>query len=246
MHIRIILPIHNPDFFKEATTLLPAHLQTEGMTIDVVQPDMGPEFIMNRFEIAVSVPGTLQKIIEAEKDGVDAVVINCMGDPGLSPGRELVRIPVIGPTQIAMHVASTLGYKFAVIALNDSVLSFFEEQAKIFNLQDRLKAVIPLDLSVAHLLCDLEQSADAIYQKALIAIKNHRVDSIIMGCTGMFGCRERVQQKLLEAGYDVQVIDPLPLAVEYAAMLLRSKLSHSKLAYPASEFHEIPGYSFLK
>lgn len=30
----------------------------------------------------MSVPDTILRIVEAERDGVDAVVIDCMGDPG--------------------------------------------------------------------------------------------------------------------------------------------------------------------
>ncbi|MDF2691617.1 MAG: hydrogenase expression protein HupH [Gammaproteobacteria bacterium] len=231
MHIRIILPIHNPAFFKDAELSLPANLAREGVKIDVVQLDSGPEFIMSRYEEAISVPGILQRIIEAEKEGADAVIVNCMGDPGVAAARELVRIPVIGPAQTAMHVASTLGFKFAILSVDKALGSLFEELAKVYSLEHRLKSIVSVELPVGELVCNLDMAADEIYEHALQIVQNHQVDTIIMGCTGMFGCREKVRQKLLKAGYDVQVIDPLPLAVDYACMLLKADLTHSSLAY---------------
>ena len=46
------------------------------------------------------------KVRAAEAEGMDAVIIDCMADPGLDPARELASIPIIGPAQAAMHLAA--------------------------------------------------------------------------------------------------------------------------------------------
>ncbi len=57
----------------------------------------------------------LTAVVEAEKDGFDAVVIACCDDPGLLDAKELVSIPVTGPMEAAVHTAAPLG-RLAVIA----------------------------------------------------------------------------------------------------------------------------------
>ncbi|MCP4321048.1 MAG: hydrogenase expression protein HupH, partial [Alteromonadales bacterium] len=44
---------------------------------------------------------TIKQAIKAERAGADAIIIDCMGDPGLNACREAVSIPVIGPCQTA-------------------------------------------------------------------------------------------------------------------------------------------------
>ena len=56
--------------------------------------------------------------------------------------------------------------------------------------------------------------------------------NIIFGCTGMLGCADALKNKLLEKGYDVPVIDPIPLAVQTAYTCAKLKLSQSKHSYP--------------
>ena len=47
----------------------------------------------------------------------------------------------------------------------------------------------------------------------------------------MLGCADAVREGLLADGFDVPVIDPVPTTVNFAAALVRSRLSHSKHAY---------------
>ncbi len=68
-------------------------------------------------------------------------------------------------------------------------------------------------------------------------------DYIIFGCTGMLGCADAVRDGMLRDGLDVPVIDPVPAAVSVAAALVRSRLAHSKRAYPAPPKKNVVGYA---
>lgn len=57
----------------------------------------------------------LQNIINAEKDGYDAVVLHCFLDPVLDEAREIVDIPVVGMAESSMLLSQMYGKKFAVI-----------------------------------------------------------------------------------------------------------------------------------
>jgi allantoin racemase len=60
----------------------------------------------------LAAPGVVDAAIKAEADGAEAVVIDCMLDPGLDAAREAVSIPVIGCGEAAMRAT---GAPFAVV-----------------------------------------------------------------------------------------------------------------------------------
>jgi len=57
----------------------------------------------------------VDSVIEAEKEGYDAVVISCFMDPGVREARSVVNIPVLGPGETSMMYATLLGSKFGVV-----------------------------------------------------------------------------------------------------------------------------------
>src|SRR6056297_974379 len=68
----------------------------EGTQVEIQDVPDGPASIESAYDELMAVPATLRGIVEAERDGFDAVIIGCFGDPGLEAARELVNIPVIG------------------------------------------------------------------------------------------------------------------------------------------------------
>ena len=56
----------------------------------------GSEPIECFYASALAAPYILKLVQQGEKDGFDAIVLDCFLDPALSECRELVRIPVMG------------------------------------------------------------------------------------------------------------------------------------------------------
>ena len=90
--VRVVTPITTWGFRDKSEFRA---LERPGLTISHVEIETGPASIECEYDEALAVPGTIAKIVEAERDGCDAVVIDCMGDPGLASGRECVSIPVL-------------------------------------------------------------------------------------------------------------------------------------------------------
>jgi len=104
---------------------------TQGMrTLDEIRPleradlqvthtliSAGPASIESEFDEALAVPDTIRRAIDAEHSGANAILIDCMGDPGLHACREAVKIPVLGPCQTALHTAGVLGHRFAFVTV---------------------------------------------------------------------------------------------------------------------------------
>jgi allantoin racemase len=96
---------------------------TQGKNEVVVEDiEEGPISIESSIEEYMCVGGMLKKLV-AVQNKYDAAIIGCAGDPGLVPAKELVDIPIIGPLEASLHVASMLGETFTVIPSSVSTIS---------------------------------------------------------------------------------------------------------------------------
>jgi allantoin racemase len=210
----------------------------EGSNIKVSQETItiGTRQIESEYDEVLCIPQTLSLAIKAEREGVDAIVINCMSDPGLSAIREAVNIPVIGPNQAAMNTANMLGQKFGIVVLSKEVITIHEKLATCYGFSSRLVAVEPSGIhahKIGELLENDEQEFFRILGDAAVAAVNKGAHSIILGCTGFLGCASGIKDYLTQQGMaDVPVIDPIPNAILSAAKLCELRLTHSKKAYP--------------
>ena len=239
IHVRVVTPITSRGFRKASDFegLLPP-----GNTVSHVEIDRGPASIECEYDEMLSVPDTVARIVEAERDGADAVVIDCMGDPGLKAGRECVRIPVLGPCETSMNLACMLGNSYSVITVLKRLRGQFENQARLFGAWEKFASVRAVDIPVLDLEQDPLRIRTTLTEQALLAVEEDGADAIIFGCTGMLGCADAVHQGLLKHGYEVPVIDPVPATVRIAAAMVASGLSHSKVAYEMPPNKPVVGY----
>ncbi len=242
MRIRAVTPVitesFGPMILEEFSKV--ARPDTE---ISNVFLDSGPASIESAYDAAIATPDTVAKVRQAEKEGIDAVIINCMSDPGLDAAREVVSIPVIGPCEASMHLAAMLGHKFSVLGVLDRVIPRFEAQAQKYGVRDKLASVRAIGLSVLELEQGREQFVTRAADKAVEAIEKDGAHVIVLGCTGLAGLAQQVENALRERGYNVPVIDPASTALKTAEMLVDLKLAHSKRTYPYPPEKEIVGYA---
>ncbi len=241
MKIRVVVPSITEEF--EALGLEQyspaARSDTE---ISVALLDKGPASIESRYDVGVAVPAVVRRVVEAEKDGVDAVIIDCMLDAGLEASREMVSIPVIGPGETAMHVAAMLGHRFSVITMLDSAAPMFDRHAARTGVAERLASVRAVNIPVLE-LGDTERVIKALTEQSAMAVRDDGAHLIVFGCTGMIGLAGDVKKGLEDLGIvDVPVLDPAILAVKVAEALVDMGLSHSKRTYPLPPEKEIVGY----
>lgn len=240
IHVRVVTPITTSGFRGEEDA---RGLESEGVSVDFVNIDAGPASIECEFEIMLSQPATIARIVEAERAGAQAVVIDCMGDPGLIGARECVSSPVVGPMQTAMGLAAMMGHKFSVVTVLDRIVPMIERQATAYGLAGKLASARAIDIPVLELEKDMEATRRALVAEAARCVVEDGADYIIFGCTGLLGCAGAVRAGLLSEGLDVPVIDPVPTAVNLAAAIVRSGLSHSKRAFPRPPQKAVVGYA---
>jgi allantoin racemase len=241
MKIRVVVPL-TTKAFEDMTLQELAPAARPDTELSTVCLDKGPASIESRYEEAVAVLDTVAKIVQAEKDGVDAVVSDCMGDPGIEEAREMVSIPVVGPAETSMHIAAMLGHRFSVVTILDRLIPLIDHLAAKAGLGERLASVRTVDIPVLE-LDDQERLLKALVNESVKAVREDGAHVIIFGCTGMAGLAAKVEEGLKKNGItDVPVIDPAVLAVKIAEALADMGLSHSKRTYPAPPEKEIIGY----
>ena len=229
INVRVVSPITTKGFRKDSDF---DTIRNSDLNISHSQIEIGPASIETEFDEAMCQPDTILKIIDAENEGCDAAVIDCMGDPGLKGARECVSIPVVGPCETAKHYASMIGHKFTEMKVLERTKPLIENLSKIYGVSSKLASATSVDIPVLELEKDLNYTLKQMTNKAIQTIEKDNADVIIFGCTGMLGCADTIENNLKEKGYNVPVIDPIPLAVNSAYVLAKLKLSQSKKCYP--------------
>lgn len=207
--------------------------------------ETGPASIESAFDEALCAPDVVRRAIEAEQDGVDALIIDCMGDPGLQAARESVHIPVFGPAETSMHVAAMLGHRFAIVTVLERVRPLIEHLAGRYGVAGKLACVRSVDTPVLAIDDDPDRLADALFGEARRAVLVDRADVVVLGCTGFAGLDAALKARLDEAGLAVPVTDPLAVTLAVAAGLVRANLAHSKRGYPPPPGKRIAGFPAL-
>jgi len=238
--IRFVTPVATKGLWRPEDL---AALEAPGYEISVSEIDSGPASLESEFDEMLAVPDTVAKIMAAERDGVDAVVIDCMGDPGLKAAREAVKIPVLGPCETSMHLAAMLGQRFSILTILNRLRPLYENSAKVYGVYEKLASVRSVETTVLDLDGNMDGTVRALIEQAIPAVEQDKADVIILGCTAMLRCAERVREGLLSKGYDAPVIDPLLATVRIAGAVVEAGLSHSKLTYPAPPRRSAVGFS---
>lgn len=239
MHIHVVGPVVTEDLLTEAYFTPYARSDTR-----VTQSTLrrGPESIESHFDEAMALPDTVLGVIAAAQDGSDAVVIDCMGDPGLAASREATDVLVLGPAQTSMHVAALLGHRFSVISILDAVVPMLEDLATVYGLAGRLASVRTVGIPVLE-LHDQERLLDALFRESLSAIEDDGAHVIVLGCTSMRGAATTIHDRLAEAGHPgIPVVDPAVTAMKIAEALVDLGLTPSKRSYPTPRAKRIVGH----
>lgn len=236
MRILALLPILADDALESETRRELSRIANPNVEYTVRSLEAGPASIESEFDDRVASPYVLDQVVRAEREGFDAVFVSCMGDVATNAARELVRIPVVAPYQTCMAVASTLGDKFGVVTIMESIVPVFLRKAREYGLSENLAGVSSINVPVLELNRKRTQVLEALVRESGRLIDEHHADSIILGCTGLVGMASTLQERV-----GVPVLDPTPVSVKFAELLVAARISHSRKAFhrPPSKLRKL-------
>lgn len=205
--ILVINPNSNDDVTKGFSEVLDPLRLAGGPDIECITLPEGP-FGIETQEHVESVTLPLRRIV-VERTDVDAFVIACYSDPGITVCREATGKPVFGIQESGVLAALSRGERFGVIALGPQSIKRHLRYIRQLGLETRLAAERPLHLSVA-----AAEEADAyprVLEVARELVEKDGADVLLLGCAGMTRHRPPLEQDL-----GVPVIDPVQMAVAQA------------------------------
>lgn len=199
-----------------------------GTQVDICDVPRGPASIESMFEEYISIPATAEQVLAAAQKGYDAAIIGCFGDPGLDAYRELTNMLIVGPAEVSFHAAASLGYRFSVITITQSVVGSTRRQVENCGLGSHLASVRIVETMVLDLGKDRPATVQKIVMQGRCAIEQDGADTLVLGCMsmGFLDIAEEASQIL-----GVPIINPSRYCLKAAEALVGAGLSHSKRAF---------------
>ena len=136
-------------------------------------------------------------MLEAEKEGYDAAVLGCYGDPGLDAIREVTeRMVVVGPGEAGAMAAAMCGERFAIVTVTRSIINALHHLVEKIGV-GRSSPLCGLRTPVLA-LDDKEKTKQKLVEEGRLAIKEDRADTLILGCMsmGFLGVAEEMSEVL--------------------------------------------------
>ncbi|EJN08985.1 aspartate/glutamate racemase family protein [Herbaspirillum sp. YR522] len=222
MRIKLINP-NTTVSMTEAMTACARAVAAPGTEVIGVSPTMGPASIESHYDEALAVPGLLHEIALGERDGCQAYVIACFGDPGLSAARELARGPVVGIAEAAMHMASLIAPSFSVVTTLARTSGMAWHLAERYGMQRFCRNVRACEIAVLELEDPASQARARITEECRRALAEDGAEAIVLGCAGMADLCSAISRDI-----GVPVIDGVTAAVKLAESLVALGLATSK------------------
>ncbi len=194
-----------------------------GTEIVPLTPAFGADSVEGNYEsylAAIAVMETVRSYTEP----YDAVIQAGYGEHGREGLQELLDVPVVDITEAAASTAQFLGHRYSVVTTLDRTVPLIEDRLKLAGLSDRCASVRASGVAVLDLEADPDAAVKAIIVEAERAVIDDHAEVICLGCGGMAGLTERVEERT-----GVPVVDGVAAAVTIAESLVRLGLTTSKV-----------------
>lgn len=231
MKIKYIVPYpFGPEGVQLRADQIPPALRRPDVTFDFVAVRNSCRLVDSHYEAAILEAYVIEAGLLAEEEGCDAVVVDSVADPGLDALRSRLTIPVIGPGQVAFHLACILGRRFSIVTMWKAWEFNYTRVLQSSGLGDVLTSVRSIDVhpDVEQLLGDRrEELSERLTQEALRAVEDDGADVIVLGSTTMHQAAGYMSERL-----PCPVINPGPAGVAIAQAVVALGLRHSKVTWP--------------
>ncbi|HBF28691.1 aspartate/glutamate racemase family protein [Rhizobium sp.] len=165
-----------------------------------------PPGIETDAHVAAVIPNVLEAI---KASTADAFVLACFSDPGLALARQQTDRPVLGIAESAYLSALGLGQRFGIVSLGQSSIDRHLRYLKSLKLDSRLAGDRSIDMTVVQLMAG--SVVETVSRCARLLCDEDGADVIVLGCAGLGGYRQALQDNL-----GIPVVDPVQAGVALA------------------------------
>ncbi len=216
--LRVIFIGHESEEFLKEQRSYREMFAGSDMIIEVRSIQGGPETIERDLDEAEAGPWLIKEVVTAEKEDVDAVMIDCAMDPCINALRQSVSIPVLGAGHAAFSQALVLGDRFSIIAPLPSLVPAYRRRINEYCLNGRLASVRSITVPILNLLS--VEAIEYFVKESQLAIEKDGADVIVIGCTGLSPAFPKIRKKL-----SVPVIDPVSACIGLVRSIMNDEFS---------------------
>lgn len=179
-----------------------------------------------------------ERVLRAEAEGFDAVVVGCCYDPGVLVARELVDIPVIGPLEAAVHLAPYYGHSFSVVTDHHKAVPWIRDMIRIYGVEPKCRSVGCIEWWVTEMVKSPDKVAADAVAASRQALERDGSEVVILACTIIGACLER--EIIRNGAYrDLPILNPNIAALK-AAETLADLRTRGKYVPSRVGFYERP------
>lgn len=212
MKILVINPV-GTDRWNEGDKRLFISYASPETAVDVVSLDRGPESVESRRTYVEVTPLVVEKALSAYR-GYDGVIVNCFLDPAVDVLKSLLDVPVVGPCEASLALASLLGWSFGIVTAGGET-DMLWERVRLLGYEGRVKSIRSIGIHVVELDRDVERTKRELIKECEKAL-DEGAEVIVLGCTGLAGLNKPIEEKL-----NVNVIDPAAAALKQLEALVK-------------------------
>lgn len=231
--IRVAFAIggYPPEEFKRRADIALSYSTSE-IQVGIVNVEATPYFYgMTPTEIQLVAPAYIETFRRAEREGYDAVVPLGMLDLGVDGGKSAVDIPVVGPAEACLHVASLLGDRFGMIVYHQKLLPFSRAIIRRYGMDDRVVGFGVSGFDLPDLAAHHDEVVANFVSEARRLVEQGAEVIIPMGISQ---CPVHINPKWLQDQLGVPVVEGFGAPIRMAALLAGLGLKQSRVRWPKS------------
>ena len=223
MKVKAITPIHVADDELERRSARYRRLAPPGVEIDLLNlPDDAsiPRRLESPEDIAAS-DRLVAEVARRHADGADALLPDCVLDPGIDALERLGGPPAFGMLRLAAGFLASCGRRFGAVTRNRAIGEELERRVRLYGLDPWFDRVVVLELDF-EAVADHDRWEEAL-DRSRSAFEGTGVSAILNGCSAVELTGER----------ETPVLDPAALALRMLGVVAASGLA-APLAVPGA------------
>jgi allantoin racemase len=231
IRVAFVIGGYPPEEHKRRADVALSYSSAE-VEVGIVDVAASPYFYgMTPTEIQLVAPAFIESFRRAEREGYDAVVPLGMLDLGVDGGKSAVDIPVVGPTEACLHVASLIGDQFGLMVYHSDMLAYSRAIVRRYGMLDRVVGwgTSGFDLP------DLAAHHDEVVGN-FVAEAKRLVDlgAEVIIPMGISQCPVHIKPGWLQEQLGVPVVEGFGAPIRIAALLVGLGLSQSRARWRKS------------
>ena len=191
----------------------------DDVEVEVVVVDGGPEFLDRRADFGKAVDAAEALLSAIDPARYDVLISAGAIDPGLARFRSHSPVPVVGPGEASMYVASLMGLPLSIVTVDEHAVAVAHEMIDALQVKPQVVSVRAIDMPVRQIVGDLDAARASLLRECTAASHEDGARVVYLGAItlGSLGVDDAIRR---DAG--LRVLNPIQVALATAIQCIRA------------------------